>query len=191
MGTRKFNWIDLIIAKLRIRHVERYIESGDTVLDFGCGHQAALLTQIKYKIKFGIGVDYEVDNKKNDNIQTINYKFVNKLPFKNDFFDKIFLLAVIEHIEVKKAKRLLKELSRILKPKGKIIFTTPTPASKPILELLANKLCLISKEEINDHKKYYNREDILTCIRPLPLKLIEYKLFQLGLNSVIVLEKNK
>ena len=40
MGTKDFNALDLFICRWRSGIVRRFIRAGDTVLDFGCGHQA-------------------------------------------------------------------------------------------------------------------------------------------------------
>lgn len=48
-----------------------------------------------------------------------------KLPYKKNFFDKIFSVSVIEHIENNGDTKCIKELARVLKPGGKIVITTP------------------------------------------------------------------
>jgi len=47
------------------------------------------------------------------------------LPFKNGTFDKIFSVSVIEHISEEGDIKCIKELSRVLKPGGIIVLTTP------------------------------------------------------------------
>jgi hypothetical protein len=49
---------------------------------------------------------------------------------------------------------------------------------------------LISIQEIKDHKKYYDKGEIKKLAKECKLKLVDYKLFQLGLNSRAILEKN-
>jgi len=188
MGTKKFNLIDKIIAYIRLHEVMPYVEKKDIVLDFGCGHQAYFLLNVKQNIRRGIGIDYDVIGTKNKNIELINYNFKNKLPFKKNFFNKIFLLAVLEHIPTNKVNELFFEFNRILSKKGRIILTTPTPASRPLLEFLAYKLHLISESEIRDHKKYYSKTDIKKITKNV-FKLNKYKKFELGLNSLCVLGK--
>ncbi len=48
-----------------------------------------------------------------------------KLPFRNNFFDKIYSISVIEHIESHGDTICIKEMCRVLKPGGKIVITTP------------------------------------------------------------------
>lgn len=190
MDTRNFNIIDKIIAKLRLNQIIDCIEEGEVILDFGCGNKSFLLGSVGSKIKSGVGLDYEVENKKDKNVEYINYKFNGNLPFKDESFDKVFMLAVLEHIEVSMVDNLFMEFKRILKSDGKIILTTPTPRSKNILEFLAYKLKIISSKEIQDHKKYYDKNEITRLVKRCNLKLFDYKLFQLGLNSRAILEKS-
>lgn len=184
MDSKNFNLIDKVIARLRLRKVSKFVDDNDVILDFGCGSNSFLLTSIKENIKAGFGLDYDVEEIKNENLIYINYKFNDgKLPFENNFFDKIFLLAVLEHIEIEQVNMLFLEFKRILKKRGKIVLTTPTPASKGLLEFLAYRLKLISTKEIMDHKKYYDKKEILKISKKCGMKLINYSLFQFGLNS--------
>lgn len=189
MNTKNFNFIDRVVARYRLSKVLKFVDKGDRVLDFGCGARSFLLDFIKNKIKFGVGMDYEVKNGKKGNIEYYQYKFQGKLPFKKNSFNKIYLLAVLEHIEPNKVEMLFKEFNRVIKDNGKIVLTTPTPKSKKILEFLAYKLKIISKEEIRDHKKYYNKQSIDDLCQKTGLKMYLYKLFLASLNSYAVLEK--
>lgn len=189
MGTKDFNLLDNMIASLRLHKVLSYIEKEDIVLDFGCGHQALFLISVKQRIKKGVGLDYDVEKTTIDNIELIKYNFTDKLPFKNSSFTKIFLLAVLEHVPTNKIKILFREFNRILKKNGKIVITTPTPESQPLLELLAYKFRIISEVEIRDHKKYYSIDDIKIISVGSKFKIAKYKKFELGLNSLCILNK--
>lgn len=189
MDSKNFNLLDKFIAAYRLFRVNKYIEKGDMVLDFGCGARSYLLEFNQDKIKKGVGLDYDVENQKFNKIEYLTFKFKDRLVFDKEYFDKIFLLAVLEHIESKQVKALFREFKRILKPGGKIVLTTPTPKSKSVLEWLAFRLKLISEKEIKDHKKYYSKKDILEIAKNLNLKVTIYRLFQCGLNSYAVLEK--
>lgn len=191
MNTQNFNLVDKIVAKYRLSKVLKYLEKDDVILDFGCGSNSFLLSFSKDKIKSGTGIDYDVESRKQGNIEYRQYKFNGKLPFDNGSFNKIFLLAVLEHIEPEAVEKLFLEFKRVLKEGGKIILTTPTPPSKAILEFLAYRLKMISREEIADHKKYYNKLDIEELCQKIGLKLKMYHLFFGGLNSCAVLEKIK
>jgi len=119
----------------------------------------------------------------------VNYKYQGSLPLNDIFFDKVFLVAVLEHIEEHNVQSLFLEFFRILKKHGRIIITSPTPRSKPFLEFIALKLKLVAAEEVTDHKHYYLAEEIRDLAEKSGLRMIEARYFQLGLNCLYILEK--
>lgn len=191
MGTKEFNILDKVISWMRLGKVLPYVAQNDVILDFGCGHQAYLLNQIKGKIKSGVGIDYDSKAYRiAPNVEVRNFHFADKLPFLDKSFDKIFALATIEHIDIPKVSKLFREFSRILKAGGKVILTTPTPFGKVILEFLAFRLGIISKEEVGDHKKYYQKKDLEILAKNYEFSIEKYQTFQLGGNSLCVLRKS-
>lgn len=190
MDTKNFNFIDKVVAAMRLAKVTKYVQKNDIILDFGCGSQGYFLKSVSDKIKRGIGLDYDVNDIEQDNLKFVKQKVTEKLPFESNTFNKIFLLAVLEHIPPKSVDKLFLEFNRVLKNNGSIVLTTPTPFGKKILEFLAHKLHLISEGEIRDHKKYYDREEITSLSKKSFFKLANYKLFQFGINSCAVLKKN-
>lgn len=181
--------MDRFLANYRLAVVSKYIKKDEVILDLGCGVQHYLLTRFRDKFKLGFGLDYDIEDCQEVNLALINYKYQGNLPLKENFFDKVFLLAVLEHIETKDIGTLFWELSRILKVKGRIIITTPTPQCKAVLEFIAFKLKLVAPEEVTDHKHYYVAKEICELAGASGLKVIYSKLFQFGLNSLYVLEK--
>lgn len=190
MGTKEFNLLDKLISWMRLGKVLPYVETDDIVLDFGCGHQAYLLSHIKEKIKKGVGIDYDSKSYKlSSNIEVRNFHFTEKFPFLDKSFDKVFVLAVIEHIDIPKVSKLFREFNRVLKPGGKVVLTTPTLIGKVILEFLAFRLGIISKEEVGDHKKYYQKKDLEILAKNYGFVIEKYTTFQLGGNSLCVMRK--
>lgn len=112
--------------------LEKYLKCADKpmkALDIGSNY--GLFTELlknKGYDAFGIDVDKEKVGwaKKNCNA---NYKIgsAEKIPFKDNEFDVILLLATLEHI-IDRATAL-KEINRVLKPEGKLIITVPNTAS--------------------------------------------------------------
>lgn len=188
MNTKNFTLLDRFLSKYRLSVVTKYVEKGDVILDIGCGFQHYLLTNFKHKFKLGYGLDYDIVNYQDENLVLLNYRYQGNLPLKDNFFDKVFLLAVLEHIEIKDVKVLFLEFSRILKKNGCVIITTPTLRCKPILEFIAFKFKLVA-DNVSDHKHYYIPNEIYDLARSSGLKVSNFKLFQLGLNSLYVLEK--
>lgn len=189
MHTANFNSIDKLLMNWRLGKVKRYISSGDIILDIGCGTQAKLLHFFSPIIKSGVGIDYDLNKKIiSGNITLLPLTFTGKLPFKDETFTKVTMLAVLEHIKTDIVIADIKEIRRVLRKNGLLIMTTPRPNSQPLLEAFAN-LGIISKGEIFDHKKYYDKKDILEVCEKTGFRLLQYRTFQLGLNSLIILIK--
>lgn len=189
-STDNFNILDIIIAYFRFRKLKKYVNVDDALLDFGCGYQAFFLKNIASGIKLGIGIDAHIQPQKSGkNVSLLKYKFKNHLPFNNRYFDKVFMLAVLEHIELSKVNVLFREINRVLKPDGILILTTPTQNSKVLLEFLAFNAGIISKDEVGDHKKYYQSRDIEIICETTGFRIVHYENFMLGMNSLYVLKK--
>jgi len=190
MGTKEFNIVDKLISWMRLAKVIPFIEKDDVILDFGCGYQAYLLNHIKDKIKKGVGIDYDIRSKKiAPHVETRNLLFKDRIPDFDKSYSKIVALAVIEHLESPVVARLFREFYRVLKPGGAVILTTPTPFGKAILEFLAFRLGVISKEEVSDHKKYYNKTDLQNLAKQYRFEVEKYYSFQFGGNSLCVMRK--
>ncbi|PIY69222.1 hypothetical protein COY90_01680 [Candidatus Roizmanbacteria bacterium CG_4_10_14_0_8_um_filter_39_9] len=190
MGTKEFNALDKLIARMRLGKVISHIKKNDVLLDMGCGYQAYLLTQVQNTIKKGVGIDVDAESRKiGKNIEIRRFHFKDRFPFTDKTFTKITMLALIEHIEIASVTKLFRELSRILKPGGKVVLTTPTPFGKVILEFLAFKMHIISAKEVGDHKKYYEKKDLENLAKNYGFKIESYKTFQMGGNSICVLKK--
>ncbi|HEY7168091.1 MAG TPA: class I SAM-dependent methyltransferase [Candidatus Binatia bacterium] len=93
------------------------------VLDLSCGggDTARMLSAHGYQT---IATEFRAPPFLGDSIQRIGGVDLNKnLPFKNDSFDGVDLIEVIEHVEHQ--AQLIREMARIVKPNGVIIVSTP------------------------------------------------------------------
>ncbi len=97
-------------------------------------------------------------------------------------FDTIVALAVIEHISVPNVYEVFRDFKKILKPEGRIFLTTPTPSSKIILKLMA-KMGLLDKQNIDEHKHYWNRKDLMKLADETGFEIVFRKTFQFGCNQ--------
>ena len=59
-----------------------------------------------------------VSKRMNWNMKTYSKDLSEKLPFKDNMFDKVFCICVLEHLFSATRKKLMKEINRVLKPGG-------------------------------------------------------------------------
>jgi ubiquinone/menaquinone biosynthesis C-methylase UbiE len=158
------------------------------LLDIGCGFNYKFLSSIEPYIAQGTGIDFKVAPVSSGRIRTIQTKLNETLPFEDNSFDIVTMLAVLEHLE--KPKEIVLEIARVLKKGGKLVLTVPGKRAKPVLEYLAFKLGIVSEAEIQDHKKYYDFIEIKELVEQVStLEIIKHGQFQLGMNNFCVIVK--
>lgn len=112
----------------------------------------------------------------------VNY---NHTDMKGEY-DSIISLATIEHLEVSQIYEVFAKFKKMLKKEGRIVITTPTPASKLILEMMAN-IGLTDKENIEEHKHYWVEDELFDLAWRNDLIVVEYRKFQFGFNQIVVM----
>ncbi len=104
--------------------------SNKKVLDCGCGFGAHLIpfAKLDYAV-FGIDISSEVLKKCKENLAGKNIKAVLKvadirdLPFKDEFFDVVFSMGVVEHLQ--DYGKAVAEKARVLKKNGLYFIGVP------------------------------------------------------------------
>lgn len=179
--------LEPILRKIRFDKILRYIQAGSVVVDVGCGHTPHLLNRLERYIKSGIGLDQLIASQQRGNIKLISKQLADKIPLKSLFADHVTLVAVLEHLDDPDA--LLKESYRILKRRGSLLLTTPTPANRPILEFLSFGLGIVSQREIAEHKTYFWKKELVSRLRRAGFKKIKHNYFEIYLNNFVVAYK--
>lgn len=101
-------------------HYLKIYASGD-LIDLGCG-KVPLYESYKDHVATNLCVDWENTLNKNPYID-LHCDLNNPLPFPDQKFDTILLSDVLEHVAV--PETLWREMSRILRPGGKLILNVP------------------------------------------------------------------
>lgn len=143
-STRAFMWRDLEFAK-------DLVKQDDRVLDFGCGNgrlAGLIFGKLGREGRLGksgeyVGVDVsqklvDIANQRYHSEKTEFIKIEhtrsahksdkaeskNRLPFEDNYFDAVFSIAVFHHFPSREyTQEIIQELSRVLKPGGKIVIT--------------------------------------------------------------------
>jgi len=184
---RDFNELDFFIQKKRLKLIEQYVPPNATVLDLGCGFYPQNLINLNNKISRGVGIDRDIPAKApSTKIQLIKADIIKSLPLPDSEFDCVLILAVLEHLDF--PGEIIRECARVLKPGGRLIITIPSNYSRPRLLTLA-MLGLISREEIFDHKHYFNKQAVETMLGNAGLKMVLSRWYNLRLNLLFVFEK--
>ena len=160
-------------------------KAGETICDIGCGigyYSFELSKNYNCNI-YGIDIDnadIQLAKKIKEILDITNVTFsnINVLDnqFEDSFFDKIIMLEVIEHIKDDVA--LLFEIKRILKPKGKLILSTPfvnnvIEYDKPMMDSGKYK---VRKEASGHFRNGYSKEFLSTKLEEACLSLDSFEI---------------
>ena len=171
--------LDKLIIYYRTQKIIKHLGRPGIVFDFGSG-DGSLIRRLNNK-----GFDaYGVDVNQSDRVIVADLN--DELPIETEVADYVVSLANIEHLNNPELN--MQEAYRILVNGGLLLLTTPTIAAKPVLELMV-WLKLIVKEEVEDHKQYFNKVSLEKILREAGFCDINIKYFQAGLNMIAVARK--
>jgi len=189
-GEHKINWLDKLIARLRYRRLGAYLTASASLLDVGCGYHASFLSwaERKFGLRELAGIDMSIsDQLLSDRRYDLKRGDLNAaLPWADASRTLVTSAAVLEHLTNPAGN--LKEIYRILQPGGRLVLTTPAPAARRLLELLAFRLHAIDAAEIRDHQRYFSQADLREILRGAGFSSdkIMTKSFLFGFNNLAV-----
>lgn len=194
--TRGNGLLEGFLARKRAHIANRLIPADcprNRVLDIGCGNWPFFLTQTDFSEKYGMDRVQRDESVEviHEAIELIDHDIKNlPLPFDDDHFDVVTMLAVIEHLESDSAAQLSREIGRVLKHGGVYIITTPAPWADVVLQALA-KLRLVSAEEIAEHTNLCNHREIVAALNHAGFELARIRKgsFELGMNLWVTARK--
>jgi ubiquinone/menaquinone biosynthesis C-methylase UbiE len=139
------------------------------------------------EITRGWGFDYGVDESSSTKKISLRTADLNEtLPLEDGSVEAAVSLAVLEHVT--DYLTCIKEAYRILKPGGLFVATTPRPQGKALLEWLG-RYRLIDGREIDEHKRYFEKIDLIQAFKKAGFKDITWRSFEFGFNQIIIGKK--
>lgn len=164
---------------------------GKKILDIGCGNGDHTVIFCRNKNKV-VGLD--ITDLRFEEYKK-NFKFIkstgHKLPFKNNYFDVVISLDVIEH--VKNDNYFVREIYRVLKSDGKILIATPNRdrLSNILLKLMGKPIkypYLIGNSKKFGkmiHVREYLESELYDLFQKHNFKKISVKKFWFGLRGFL------
>ena len=158
--TRGKGQLEPMLADQRAQRANKLIPTNlrnGRILDIGCGSFPYFLAHTAFAEKFAIDqipLPEQTASELKIESFTLDLEVEPRLPFENDYFESVTLLAVVEHLDPTLMAKLFKEIYRVLKPEGMVILTTPAAWSDGLLKFMA-QVGLVSAEEIHEHAYAY------------------------------------
>lgn len=135
-------------------YVSRGLSLTSKVLDLGCGNkaisnqfQAGLITTVDAFPKFNPDIMWNLNDL--------------PLPFKDNEFELVLLLDVIEHLDKEAGKKLLEDIKRITK---RVFVFTPTIWTDNVVET-ENPNSEYYQDEFNLHRSLWTPEEFTDFVR--------------------------
>jgi SAM-dependent methyltransferase len=179
---------------LSARQIRKYAGSlaGKRLGDFGCGYNATLVRSVLPKLEQAVLVDSALaqDLKSLANVTAIEGVLPDVLDrVPSSSLDLVMCVSVLEHLWNPLAA--LQACLRIVRPDGLCLFNVPSWRGKRFLEFSAFRLGLSPKDEMDDHKTYYDVKDFWPLLvragfRPSNIRCFSHKF---GLNTFAVCRK--
>ncbi|MBI2624834.1 MAG: class I SAM-dependent methyltransferase [Candidatus Nealsonbacteria bacterium] len=171
---------------------DNYIIPGEKVLDLGCGNgRFSAFVKDKKADYFGTDASERLIAIAKRNYPGVSFQAADafNLPFPSNFFNKVYIIAVLHHIPSKdKRLRFLDEAKRVLKPGGLLVLAVWEPhglnESLLLLKYAIFKLLGLSKLDFGDvfepwgkkTNRYYHlfsKKELISLLKEAGFRVLE------------------
>jgi SAM-dependent methyltransferase len=168
---------------LSARQIRRYtgLLKGKHLGDFECSYHATFARSVLRELKQALLVDFRLseDLKSLPNVMAIEGILPDVLcQIPSASADIVLCISVLERL--RQPLTALQDCLRIVRPGGTYIFNVPSWRGKRFLEYSAFRLGLSPRDEMDDHKTYYDVKDfwpllVRTGFRPSNVRYFSRK----------------
>jgi len=186
--------VDRFGVWLSARQIRKYAGAieGKLLGDFGCGYHAAFVRSVLPSLGRAVLVDSALaeDLKAHSKVTAIEGALPDSLSqIATESLDIVLCISVLEHLWT--PLTALEEFFRIVRPGGICLFNVLSWSGKKFLEYSAFRLKLSPKDEMEDHKAYYDVRDLWPLLvragfRPSNISCFSHKF---GLNTFAACRK--
>lgn len=114
----------ILLWKILIENFfQKLFDTNDIVLDLACGY-GEFINQIKCKQKYAVDLNPDARKYLSNDVAFI-HSTADKTALNNGSVGKVFISNFFEHLSREEIVRVIKEIHRVLKPKGKVIILQP------------------------------------------------------------------
>jgi 2-polyprenyl-3-methyl-5-hydroxy-6-metoxy-1,4-benzoquinol methylase len=198
--TRGYGLLEGFLAKQRAKMAEKLIPASSRegkILDIGCGTHPFFLLNTLFLEKHGLDKNVRIEktyssSEKGITVSNYDIEAEKIIPYDDNSFDVITMLAVIEHLTPNLVVERTKAIHRVLKPGGTFIITTPAFWTDLLLRAMA-KFNIVSPVELQEHKASYSHKEIRLLLNSagFPDEHINHGYFELCMNLWITARKGE
>lgn len=184
--------IDRVLQRYRYSVVEPFVPDNSDILDIG-GFDGSFVLRLRNRINRGVCIDPYIEEKKEGRIEFIRTEVTDRLPFPDESFDIVTMLAVYEHLDELR-EVVTSEAFRVLRNNGLAILTVPAATVDIIIKFLYKVKIIDGMSAdgtlVEDHKNFHP-SDTIKIFEGAGFKLKKWSRFQIGLNNLFIFQKIK
>lgn len=113
-----------VVWKEIVKFLQKFIPRDGAVIDLGAGY-CDFINNISARIKYAVDISPELNKFANDNVVKINKEGWNFDGVSNLSIDAIHASNFLEHFTDEDLEKIMKEIDRVLKFKGRLILIQP------------------------------------------------------------------
>jgi ubiquinone/menaquinone biosynthesis C-methylase UbiE len=154
-----------IIGGLYRRRIELCLgelRGGESVLEIGFGSGVTFLNlHDMYREIYGLDLTADAEKVKKffyrRSIETyLQNGNILQMPYEDNFFDAVLLISILEHLRPEELTKAFREIRRILKPGGQVVYGVPI--ERPLMVLMFRLL----RTNIREHH-FSTEKDVFTA----------------------------